>query len=83
MFKKIKESADFPPGIIGGFYIEFFSKNEAVLTGDVEIEKLSDMVLKIKYNEHHIMFSGKELEIKNFSSTGIRINGNITSMEFL
>ena len=48
MFKKIKESADFPPGIIGGFYIEFFSKNEAVLTGDVEIEKLSDMVLKIK-----------------------------------
>lgn len=82
MLKKIKESTDFPSGITKGFYIEFFSKNEAVLTGNVEIEILSDTVLKIKCHEHRISFLGNSLEIKNFSATGIRINGNISAMEF-
>lgn len=63
--------------------MEFYSDCEAVLTGDAEIEELSDTVLKIKCDEHLVLFSGNNLEINNFSKNGIRIDGRIDSMEFL
>ena len=43
------------------FYIEIFDKKEIVLTGNVEVTELDDSVLKIKCNEHGLIFSGKNI----------------------
>ena len=73
---------DIPKGFIRDFYLELFSDSEAVLTADCEITELSDTVLKVKCNEHIISICGSELKIIDFSSTGIRINGNIEEITF-
>ncbi len=79
--KKISVS-EIPSGIISGFYIEIYSNNEAVLTGDCEIGELGETMLKIKNNEHTISFVGENLKIINYSSSGIRINGRIDQVIF-
>ncbi len=69
-------------GITNGFYLELYNNKEAVLTGDAEIIELEDTVLKIKNRENIISISGENLKIINYSSTGLRIGGTISFIEF-
>ena len=64
------------------FYIEIFDRKEIVLTGNIEVTELDDSVLKIKCNEHGLIFSGKNIKILCYSADGIRLNGNFEKIEF-
>lgn len=79
---KTNNFSDFPPSIIGNYYIEIFGDKEIVLTGKTEIIELGETVLKIKCNEHRISLEGENIKIINYSYDGIRIKGIIKKVEF-
>lgn len=64
------------------FYIEIFDKKEAVLTGNVEVLEFEDSVLKLKTNEHELVFVGKNIVPSCYSADGIKINGDFERIEF-
>ena len=78
---RISEALEIPAGIIGGFVIEIYSGNEAVLTGKIEVLELSDTMLKLKCNEHQMAFGGSDLNIVYYTSDGIKFDGKICSVE--
>ena len=81
-FLKLRKFVDFPPEFSKKYYMEIYSEEKAVLTGFGEIITYEDSVLKIKFGEKEIIFSGKNLDIKNYSSEGFEISGKIENIEF-
>ena len=73
---------EIPPEISMKYYIEIYSEGKAVLTGFGEIITYEDSVLKIRFGENEIVFSGRNLDIKNYSSEGMEISGKIEKIEF-
>lgn len=78
-----KPSFDLPLGIISGYYMEVFSDKEIIISSDVIITKLSDTVLKIKCGEHGLTFYGKNIKVDQYSSSGIKLLGEFSSIEFI
>ena len=86
MKRKLKNrrfSYDLPLEIVNGYYMEIFSNKEIVINSDAEITKLSDAVLKIKCGEHALAFYGKNIKIDQYSSSGIKLLGEFSSVEFI
>lgn len=74
---------DIKPAPIEKTYIEIIGEREAVLTGKSEIIELGETVLKIKCNEHRIIFEGESLRIVNYAYDGISIRGRLKKIEFV
>ena len=79
--KKIVESTEIPFGV-GGFYIEIFSENEIVLTGNIEVTDLDKSVIKIKCRNKNIRFGGENLQLSCYTADGLKISGKIDKIEF-
>ena len=82
-FIKLKKIIDLLPEFTKEYYLEIYSEEKAVLTGFGEIIKYEDSVLKIRFGEKQIVFWGNKLQIKNYSSEGFEIFGEIKNIEFL
>ncbi len=80
--KKMVEKLEIPMGIMSGYFVEIYSGNEIVLSGDAAVVDLSDSVLKIKCGKDFITFYGKNIKIEYYLSTGIKISGEFSSIEF-
>lgn len=80
---KIAETFDIPIEIQKDFYLEMYSENDAVLTGNIDITELGDSVIMVECGKHKISFWGSGLRIKSYTPNGIRINGKIEKIEFL
>ncbi len=79
---KIKEKLQQIYPLANNFYIEIFDKNEALLTGEIEITELEKNMLKIKTDEHGITFRGIDIEILSYTADGLRIKGDFNKIEF-
>ncbi len=79
--KKIDEILEIPSGLLSGFTLEIYSASEAVLTGKVEVLDLESTILKLKCNEHDIIFKGNDINIAYYTNEGIKVDGKITSVE--
>lgn len=77
----IVKELEIPKGIAGGYFIEIRSGNEAVLSGTCDVLTLDDSVLKIKCDEHMIIFNGSGLSIDLYTADEISVSGNIHSVE--
>ena len=62
--------------------MEIYSDKEVVFTGKCEITDLDDNMLKIKCNEHHILYEGNDIRIKDYTENGVRILGEISLIRF-
>ncbi len=80
--KKIGEKLEIPMGIMSGYFMEIYSGDEIVISGDAAVIELSDSVLKIKCGSDFISFLGKNIKIDYYLSTGIKITGDFSSIEF-
>ena len=77
-----KELIDIPPEFSGEYYMEIYSGEKTVLTGFGEIVTYEDSMLKIRFGEKTILFSGEKLAIKNYSGEGMEIMGKIDRIDF-
>ncbi len=80
--KKLTQITEIPLGMLSGFYMEVFSKNEITVSADAAVTELSDTVLKIKCGEHGITFLGNNIKIEYYTSSGIKITGDFSGIEF-
>ena len=78
---KLKELMDIPPEFSGEYYMEIYSGEKVVLTGFGEIVTYEDSVLKIRFGEKTVVFSGEKLGIKNYSGQGMEVLGKIEKIE--
>ena len=82
--KKINSILEFPSGLLrGGIHIEMRSNEEAILDGRCAVLEYTEACVRINTGILTLYFSGKNLEIKNLSDTGLTVTGCICSVEFL
>ncbi len=65
------------------YYIEIIGKKEIILTGCYEIIELESTMLKIKCNEHVIIFRGNNIELLSYDTESLNIAGDINRIELL
>ena len=64
-------------------YLEIKGNKEVLLEGCKSIIEYTPEIIRINTNTMPIIFTGRGLNIKCMSSTGIVIDGYITSIEFI
>lgn len=63
--------------------LEMLSTREAYITGDTEIEALSEEEIAVVLGKVKIIFSGSGLKIEYYNADGIKISGKIEKTEFI
>ena len=81
--ERAQEALDMPAWLWSACTIELAGNREAVLSGPVEILEYDERTMLVKLGEKRVRISGKEVAISCLSTDGVKITGEIDSIEFV